>query len=101
MDSLVRAELRRICERWEEADRRFKEARARAERGELSQAELDRWEAQGDWFGCSRELADLAVLLLRHAVKHHAEALRPLLVEILRPQLDALAVVLLKRLERK
>lgn len=88
MTSLVRAEIRRLVDRWEEADRRFLEARLKAVNGELTRAELDRWEAQGDYFGCSQELGSLLVLLLRHALKRQPDVLRALLVEALKPELE-------------
>jgi predicted Zn-dependent protease with MMP-like domain len=86
METHVRQELRRLCDVWEAAEKAVREARAAGESD--ARAQLARSEALADWHAASASLGDLFRLLLRHALKHHADALRQALVGLLRPELE-------------
>ena len=95
--SAVRAELARICGRFEDADRRARAARVAAARGhagtvaEREAAEAERRDAAGEFWGAGEDLAQLLLLLLRYAAEHQPEALAAALAEALRPELGPLA----------
>ncbi len=93
--SVVRAELARIAERFGDADRRAKAAGVAVAFGagtvaEREAAEAERQDAAGDFWAASSDLADL-LLLLRYALAHQPDALRLYLAEALRPELGPLA----------
>ena len=95
--SLIRAELARLGEQFESADRRAKRATTIADR-EL--AEADRQDAQGEFFAAGQELADLLLLLLRYGLRHRREALCSYLVEAMRDELEPIAETI-ARLENR
>jgi hypothetical protein len=70
------------------ADERLKRAATIEDR---SQAEEERHEAMGDLFAAKQELADLFILLLRHAAEHRPTALRIYLADLLREDFGSLA----------
>jgi uncharacterized damage-inducible protein DinB len=80
--SLLRAELHRLAEAFAAADRAAWRARVFLDRGD-ERAEGERLEALGQFEAASRQLADLLLLLLRHALRHRAGALRGLLHDAL------------------
>jgi hypothetical protein len=85
---LLRAELARIAERFEQAERRAKSASTIEDR---EAAESERREAEGDFWAVTADLADLLLLLFRHAITHQPDALRAYIVALLRPELDPMA----------
>jgi hypothetical protein len=87
----LRAELLAHCERFAEAEQRAQSARVYQQQGERAAAEAESMEAAGAYHAASRALADLFLLLLRHAKQHCPDALRTYFVELLRPELDELA----------
>jgi hypothetical protein len=89
--SLLRADLVRIAERFAEADRRAWEAATTADREGREAAEDERREAAGAFWAAGRELAELLLLLLRHAADHQPDAVRAYLADMLRPELEPLA----------
>ena len=89
----VRADLARIADRFESADRKVRGARTATDR---EQAEAERREADAEFFAAGRELADLLLLLFRYAMYHQPDALRLYLVELLRPELESLAELAMK-----
>jgi hypothetical protein len=86
--SLIRAELDRITERFDAADRRAKRATTIEDR---EAAEAERQDAAAEFWAASADLADLFLLLFRHATKHQPDALRAYIVALLRPELDPIA----------
>jgi hypothetical protein len=91
--SLIRAELAQIAERFEAADRRAKRAATIADR---EAAEAERREAGGDFWSAGNALGELGVLFVRYARQYQPDALRLLLVEVLRPELEPLAQAITK-----
>ncbi len=94
--SIVRAELARIAQRFEAADRRAKAAGVAVAFGagtvaDREAAEAERRDAAGESWAAESDLADLLLLLLRHARRHQPDALRDLLADVLRPELAPLA----------
>jgi hypothetical protein len=96
-ESLVRADLARIADRFEQADRRARRAQTIAA---YEQAEAERRDAEGEFWAAGSDLADLLLLLLRYALHHEPDALRLYLAEVLRPELEPLAETL-ARLEAR
>jgi hypothetical protein len=92
----LRAHLAGLLARFEAADQRLQESIVTGERTEAEAAAL---EATGEYWEASREIADLLLLLLRHAMRHHRDVLHEFIVNLLRPQLNELADALY-RLER-
>jgi hypothetical protein len=96
----LRDELGSIADRYEaarEAERRA----ATIEDREL--AEEARRDAVGQYWAASRDLAELPLLLLRHALQSRSEELAMYLAEALRPELTPLAeaiAVLERRIAR-
>jgi hypothetical protein len=76
--SHVRAELGRIGDRFEEADRTLLRAHTLIDREE---AEAARRDAMGAHWAAENDLADLQLLVLLMAAKHRREVLRDLLCE--------------------
>lgn len=89
--SRLRADLADMAERFAAADRRALRAAVLAEGAELEAAEAERREAAGEFWAAGQDLADLLLLLFRYALKHQPDALRALLLEVLRPDLTELA----------
>jgi hypothetical protein len=94
--SLVRAELARIGERFDAADRRAHQAAVRGNTVDRAAAEAERDEAAGDFWSASMELADLCLLLLRYATDYRPEALQQYLAKALRAELEPLAEAIAK-----
>jgi hypothetical protein len=92
----LRAHLAGLLARFEAADQR---ARAEHDPDARGDAEAAALEATGEHWEASREIADLLLLLLRHAMRHHRDVLHEFIVNLLRPQLNELADALY-RLER-
>jgi hypothetical protein len=84
----VRRELQQILERFDAADRRMLAAR---KPGDKEAAEAERREVMADFYGGSEALADLLLLLLRHAGQRRTAALRAALLDLLAPELRELA----------
>jgi hypothetical protein len=88
--SLLLADVQRVLERFEAADRRRRvanlcEADKAAHEAEMLEAAAEEREA-GLW------LADLLLLFLRYARRHRPEALTAALAEALRPEIEPLAL---------
>jgi hypothetical protein len=102
--SLVRQEIQRIAERFEQAERRVKEVRRIAatkpdeETCKDALAELD--DALGEFRASGEELADLLLLGFRYARDYRPDALRQIMVDALRPELEAITDAL-ARLEAR
>jgi hypothetical protein len=79
----VREELLQIAERFATADQRMHRAAVRGDQGDREAAAWERSEARGDYQAASRDLADLLLLLVRHALEHRPDALRLYLRELL------------------
>lgn len=77
--SLVRADLERITDRFDSADRRAKRVATILDR---EAAEDERREAAADFWAAEEELVDLFLMLLRLSVKHQPDALRLYLAEL-------------------
>src|SRR5437868_5682779 len=92
--SLVRAELARIGERFEAADRRAKRAATMEDR---EAAEAERQEVAGDSWALGTQLADFLLLLIRYALRHQPAALTMYLTEALRPELEPMAAALARQ----
>ena len=86
--SVVWAELARLLERLDAAHRACRAATGLPDR---EAAEAVRREAAGELWYFRQGLADLALLLIRHALEYRREALCASLAEALRPELDLLA----------
>jgi hypothetical protein len=89
--SAVRADLERIAERYAAADRRACRAQSIED---YDAAEAERREIAGEFWAAGSELADLLLLLLRHALQHQPDALRLYLAEALRPELGPITAAL-------
>jgi hypothetical protein len=83
-------ELRQLAERWAEADRRAWAATVAEQAGDREPAEDARREAAGDHQALSADLADLYLLLQRHAEEHRADTLRLSIVQLLAGDREAL-----------
>jgi hypothetical protein len=91
----IRGEIAAIVERFADADRAMKRAEVYEDAGAREEAQAAREAAQAAFGQAGRDLADLALLLLRYALLHDRDALRLILTETLReelePALDAVA----------
>jgi hypothetical protein len=94
MIGTVRAELQAILERFDEADRRMCRAQVLGDRAAADVAEDERREAMGDRYAAGLALADLWLLLTRHALEYRADAARQLLADVLGEEFDAIAEAL-------
>jgi hypothetical protein len=86
--SLVRADLGRITDRFEQAGRRAQRAQTIAD---YDDADAERCEIAGEFWAAEEDLAQLVLMLLRIALRHQPEALRMYLADALAPELDGLA----------
>jgi hypothetical protein len=86
--SAVRREIAEITQRYEQADRRAKAAPTVEDR---EAAETERRDIAGEFWAANEDLASFGVLLLRLGEEHYPDALRDLLVKLLRPELQAFA----------
>jgi hypothetical protein len=77
----LREELRWILTRFEAADERLRQAATIPEKEAAAAA---RREAVGDHYGCTEDVSSLFLLMLRQAVRHDKNALRWLLVDLLK-----------------
>ena len=80
----LRAELGSYADRMAAADRHAREATTQADR---DVAEQQRREAMGRHYALEMDMADLFVLLLRHAIEHRPHEVRLLLADALRAEL--------------
>lgn len=87
--SAVRAELDRIADQFDRADRR--RAKAAATIADREAAEAEQQEAAGIYWSAGESLTQLLLLMLRFAIEHEPDLLRERLVEALRPELEPLA----------
>jgi hypothetical protein len=94
--SLLRADLLRVAERFQEASDTAWRAAVAVDAGARDAAEEERWAAAGAFHAAREELADLGLLLLRHALELRADAVRLYLSEALRPELQALAAAIVE-----
>jgi hypothetical protein len=96
----IREHLAEIAERYAAAERREWQARVQGDAGDLAAAELERQEAQGDYHAASLELADLLLLLLRHAIRQRPDALRDLLLRVLTDPVTDIALAVQQEARR-
>jgi hypothetical protein len=83
----VCADLERITERFEKANNRALRAQTIED---WEAAEAERRDIAGEYWGATDELAQLGLMLVRLAAEHYPDALRIYLVEIMRPELEAI-----------
>lgn len=83
--SLLRADLERITDRFEQADRRLHRSQTIED---YAAAEEERRDIAGEFWAAENELAHLLLLLLRVTLKHEPDALRLYLAEALRAELE-------------
>jgi type IV pilus biogenesis protein CpaD/CtpE len=95
-ETALRQTLRGVLERWDAADRRVWEYRAREQPADREAAEAERRDIEGELHALAAELADLLLLLLRQAVRHNPGELRQQLMELLAPDIGALVKGALK-----
>lgn len=91
--SLLCAELGRIADRFDAAERLARHSRSQIEREAAEAARLD---ALGEHWAASMDLADLLLLLVRKAMQHRPDALRTYLVDLLRPELEPISEALIR-----
>jgi hypothetical protein len=91
---LVNQELEAIVARAARAQRRLREPQT-PEEWQAAEAEL--WEARGELHAARSELAELGLYLLRFALDMQPDALRALLTQALRPELESLAEAVMRR----
>jgi hypothetical protein len=89
--SLLRADLQRLAEKFHAAGDAAHRAAVALDLGARNDAEDLRLDLQGEYHAATNELADLLLMLLRHALDHRPEALTLYLAEALRPELEPLA----------
>jgi hypothetical protein len=82
-ESLIRAELTRLCEEFALATERVWEARARERELDAAVAEEECREAAAAHWAATLSLADFTLLCLRQTVAHRKDALRLLLLDVL------------------
>ncbi len=92
--SFLRAEVAKLLQDFDVADRRAKRATTLPER---EAAEAERRAAAGDFWTAGQQLAELFLLLLRYAKRHQPEAVRVYLVDLLQPELNELAEAIATR----
>ena len=85
----IREDLRVLCERAVAAERRLHVAQVRD--GDREAAEDERRAALGEHFAAGQAIADLGLLVVRHALAYRQEALAAYLADALRPELQAIA----------
>jgi hypothetical protein len=88
---LVCAELRRILERFDAADKCAWQARVMGQAGECDTAEAERRDAAGDYWAACMALADLGLLLMRHMLDYRREELHQYMNDVLAPDFAELA----------
>jgi len=81
--SLIRRELLRLARKWGAADRRAKRADRISDR---QAAEMQRWQAAGEFHGLQSDLAHFQLTLLRITLQHEPDALQQHIKDGLRPR---------------
>jgi hypothetical protein len=89
----LRADLKRIAARFDEANRRLHKSRTIED---YADAEDERRAAAGEFYAAEYEIAHLGLMLLRLALRHEPDALRLYLADALRPEFQALAASIAK-----
>jgi hypothetical protein len=89
--SLLRDDLLRIAERFQAASDTAWRAAVAGDADAREAAESKRREAAGEYHAAREALADLGLLLLRHALELRPDAVRLYLLEALKPELQAFA----------
>ena len=92
----LRADLLAIAGKFHRADKQAWRARVLGEQGKLAEAEDARMDANGEYYAASWDLADLLLLLLRHALMHRRDILRQYLADALAPELTELAEAIVR-----
>ncbi len=95
VQSSVRAELLQLCARWSQADDFAHRLRSYGDVGGAGDAEDARREIEGEHHAVELGLSDLAAMLLRYAVRHQPGVVRthlePIIMDVMRPELEAIA----------
>jgi hypothetical protein len=88
--SVIRQEIARIADRFASADQRLHAAQVMGQPEEADLAEEERREALGEFWSFSQDLADLQLLLLRHANQKRRDALEAALLLPLHDAIESL-----------